>query len=187
MPPGWAGGRGVLRTGHLAATRRPAAAAGHDPDTERVMVTEFEKTLGAHGVDRRAGWAIRGSAQLPWVDRHNCFSAATSFSSSPLCASQVRASRSSTRSRDRPASRSRRAASHTCGGSPSHSCWAAVRGLHVSGRGLTAARLLHGFAGAGGWVERCVPVTTSRRAMPTLPPASCCSGGAGPGRRRMAW
>ena len=94
MPPGWPGGRGVLRTGHLAATRRPAAAAGPDPDTERAMVTEFEKTVGAPVWTERAGWAIRGSALLPWVDRHNCVSAATSFLSSPLCASQVRASRS---------------------------------------------------------------------------------------------
>jgi hypothetical protein len=60
----------VLRTGHLAATRRPAAAAGHDPDTERAMVTQSGKTLGAHGVDRKSrkgypggqpscpGWAV---------------------------------------------------------------------------------------------------------------------------------
>jgi hypothetical protein len=36
----------VLRTGHLAATRRPAAAAGPNPATERVMVTRFEKRAG---------------------------------------------------------------------------------------------------------------------------------------------
>ena len=51
-------GRGVLRTGHLAATRRPAAA-GADPDTERAMVTRFEKTWTPTVWTERAGWAIR--------------------------------------------------------------------------------------------------------------------------------
>jgi len=44
---------------HLAVTRRPAAAAGPDPDTERPMVTQFEKTRAFHGVDRKSRMAIR--------------------------------------------------------------------------------------------------------------------------------
>ena len=65
----------MLRTGYLTATHRPAAAAGPDPDTERVMVTRFEKREQALDVDAEVVSAV--------VDRHSSFSAATYLSSSP--------------------------------------------------------------------------------------------------------
>ena len=83
----------VLRTGHLAATRRPAAAAGPDPDTERAMVTQFERPGRPRCGPKEPDGLYGRSAQLPWADRHSSFSAATYLSSSPPCASQVRASR----------------------------------------------------------------------------------------------
>jgi len=53
----------VLRTGHLAATRRPTAAAGPDPDTERAMATR-SKDLGVHDVDERTGRAPPGGQRV---------------------------------------------------------------------------------------------------------------------------
>ena len=54
------------------------------------MVTQFEKTLGAHGVDRKSRKGYPGGQpSCLWVDRHSSFSAATYLSSSPLCASRA--------------------------------------------------------------------------------------------------
>ncbi len=113
----------MLRTRHLAATRRPAAAAGPDPDTERPMVTQFEKTLSAHGVDRKSRMGYPGG-------QPSCYGWTVTVPSAPRHTSRCRP-----RARPRsapagpapsPATALRRAASHTSGGSLSHSCCTTV-------------------------------------------------------------